>query len=289
MQYLLKNDFYTVTVNEVGAEAVSIKRKDGTELLWHAPDGSGWQMQAPFLFPICSRLKDKTYFCDGKPYQMDLHGFLKDTPLMLIHHDDTTLHMSLEACEQTLAQYPFLWKFDVEYKLSDDKISINVTIENRDKRELPFMFGWHPGFILPTSEGQDIEDYEIEFGTDMLGLYGQETRPNASEYPIPGGSYKICEKEIYDRDTLIFGKHHNYARLFSKGYPYLLEMKWSENMPYYCVWKAPQHKQKFLCLEPWSDIPVHKGDGYEQMETKPMTRLPVGEKATYFMQIRFNN
>ena len=50
--YILKNEFYTMTVSEVGAEPISLKANDGFEYLWQNTKDY-WDMHAPILFPVC--------------------------------------------------------------------------------------------------------------------------------------------------------------------------------------------------------------------------------------------
>ena len=50
MQAVLRNEFFTLTVDTLGAEAVSLKNAAGEEVLWQA-DPEVWPRHAPILFP----------------------------------------------------------------------------------------------------------------------------------------------------------------------------------------------------------------------------------------------
>ena len=50
MQAVLRNEFFTLTVDTHGAEAVSLKNAAGEEVLWQA-DPEVWPRHAPILFP----------------------------------------------------------------------------------------------------------------------------------------------------------------------------------------------------------------------------------------------
>ena len=51
MQAVLRNEFFTLTVDTLGAEAVSLKNAAGEEVLWQA-DPEVWPRHAPILFPL---------------------------------------------------------------------------------------------------------------------------------------------------------------------------------------------------------------------------------------------
>ena len=56
MFYKAENDFFTLSVNEIGAELNSLKsKKTGIEYIW-CGDESVWYGQSPILFPIIGRL-----------------------------------------------------------------------------------------------------------------------------------------------------------------------------------------------------------------------------------------
>ena len=49
MQAVLRNEFFTLTVDTLGAEAVSLKNAAEEEVLWQA-DPEVWPRHAPILF-----------------------------------------------------------------------------------------------------------------------------------------------------------------------------------------------------------------------------------------------
>lgn len=287
MNYILKNSYYTATISDLGAELISLKDKNGKEHLWiPSPDNKLWTHPAALLYPICSRLVNDCYYYEGKRYEMSMHGFIKDTVLDVTYKSDTEIKFSILL--EKFDVYPFKNSFTAEYKLDGDKLHVEITIENLDDKEMPYMFGWHPGFILHNEQGQTNEDYELHFGDfDSLGIYRAATRPLPVEYPLKDGSYKINEDEIREQDTLIFGGHDNRVKLFANGYPFSLELSWSDNLPYLCVWKSKPSEENFICLEPWSNIKGKKCP-VDDFATKPMSHLPSGEKAIYTYEVKIN-
>ena len=68
MQATIHNEFLTLTVDTLGAEAVSLKNAAGEELLWQA-DPAVWKRHAPILFPWTGKLPGGTFTHDGKTYK----------------------------------------------------------------------------------------------------------------------------------------------------------------------------------------------------------------------------
>ena len=154
------------------------------------------------------------------------------------------------------------------------------------------MFGWHPGFVLFTDNGQDIEDYEVRFKdkTELTRALPSSDYAIPSElvkYPIPTGAYKLCEKEIYDCDTMVFRNSGTELTLSAQGYPYKLEMSYSDNLPVLCIWKMPMNEAKYICIEPWSHS-VYRGERSNDLAVKDMTRLAPNGKENYFYKIKFS-
>ena len=61
--YSAKNSYYTISVSTLGAELTSMKSANGFEHIWQK--NGDWHDQAPLLFPVCGRIKDKKYTYQG--------------------------------------------------------------------------------------------------------------------------------------------------------------------------------------------------------------------------------
>ena len=291
MNYVIKNEYYTATVSEVGAELISLVAADGKEIMWQSPSESFWSKHAPLLFPICGQLKNKRYTYKGVSYDMKGHGFIGGETFELVEKGESYVVLFSAANEKTLEKYPFSYAFVAKYSLEGDKVCCSVRIENRGGEAMPYMFGWHPGFALPTECGAEIEDYAIDFGgAESLKLVPLQNGPFASstrrDFALDGGKYTLCEDEIYANDTLIFENAPTRVALTGKKSPYRLELEWSESTPYLCVWKEPSHDARFICLEPWSDTPAD-GVADENFEVRKMQRLAPGACDSYELSFKY--
>lgn len=290
MNYSIKNDYYEITVASLGAELCSVKAASGKELMWQNETNS-WNGHAPLLFPVCGKLKDAKYCYCGKEYPMSGHGFAKKSEFELISAEGSHITMKLCSNEETKKIYPFDFTVIADYELRDEEIIFSFTVNNDGDCELPYMFGWHPGFNLPAGVGRDINDYKLYFGDyEKLDWHplqnGVFACPEGRDYPLDGGAYRLNEKEIYENDTMIFFGHGNKLVMSADSYPYSLTMSWSDNLPALCIWKAPCNEARYICLEPWSGIPAD-GVADEDFETRKMERLAAGNSEKYSYSLKF--
>lgn len=290
MNCSIKNEYYTITVSSVGAELISIKANDGFEYLWQNP-GEFWDSHAPLLFPACGRLKNQRYTYRGTEYEMGLHGFLKDMNFAIATREGSHITMTFSSNEESRKIYPFDFTAIADYELRGEEIIFTFKVTNTGRETMPYMFGWHPGFNLPAGENLDINDYKVYVGdVKELNRFPLENFPFASsvsqKYPIKDGAYQLSEDEIYKNDTMIFTGHENIAILYADNHPFKIEFKWSDNLPYLCIWKDEYNAAKFLCLEPWSDIPFYTPEETENFDVRVMSRLDVGKTETYSYSIK---
>ncbi len=291
MNYVLKNEYYTLTFAARGAEMISLKNAAGRELLWQNNTGKGWSDHAPILFPLCGGIKNSEAIYKGVSYPMKQHGFAPRSEFRPVEVTESKIVFELTENEETLAQYPFNFKLTVAYELLGDKISLAATVENTGAEVLPYSFGWHPGFMLPCEDGQDIEDYAVKFDNKKevtwVHFYSDFDRPNDYiPYPTPKSEYKLCEEEIYKNDTMIFLGAGNKVTLKADGHPYELSLSWTENIPVLCLWKSASHDYKFICIEPWTHDTI-RGERSNHLEEREAHRLNPGEKEDFEYTLSF--
>ncbi|MBE6645817.1 MAG: hypothetical protein E7612_10675 [Ruminococcaceae bacterium] len=286
----IKNEFYTITVSTKGAELISVKGADGYEYIWQQTADNLWDGHAPILFPVCGRLLGQRYTYKGKEYLMDLHGFAKDFDFAVASKEGSHITLTLSSSAQTKEIFPFDFTLVANYELRGKDIIFTFTVANKSEEAMPYMFGWHPGFSLPCESGVDIESYKLDLGVneiDWIPLQnGPFACPKSQKYALEGGVYPLCEEEIYKKDTMIFKGHLNRLEMTADGSSYKLSLEWSENMPYLCIWKDEFNEAKFICLEPWSDLPAD-GVTPENFDERKMQRMPKGESETYTVKFSF--
>ena len=94
------------------------------------------------------------------------------------------------------------------------------------------------------------------------------------------GKYYLNEEEIYANDTMIFKDAPKSVRLAGGAQKRKLTLEYSDNLPYLCIWKYPASSARYVCLEPWSDIPSD-GETAENFLSRQMSRLSPSETEDY--------
>lgn len=287
MIYELKSDRLTVKIDSRGAQLKSATLS-GKEYMW-CGDEKYWEDVAPVLFPICGRLIGAEYGYGGKKYQMGIHGFAQTSEFTPTRVEKNRLTLSISSNEQTKKVYPFDFDFEADFTVSDTTLELKLTVKNTGEDVLPYMVGWHPGFAL-MGDGE-INNFSVDFGGVDKVLWhvhnGNGFLDHAPlDYALKDGKYQLNEKEIYSNDTMVFRQTHGRAYLSSPDTDSALEIRYSENLPYFCIWKECFSEARFICLEPWSDIPSD-GSMPEEFESREMSRLSPGASEEYSYSVKF--
>lgn len=248
----LANDRYEVTFVNKGGEIMSFTdTKTGIQYMWQG-DEENWGGKNPSLFPIIANTYSKTYELNGKEYAMKNHGFIRTSDLKTKKSDGCEVIMELASSEETLAQYPFPFHYEISYRLVENTLHITYHITNTGTEDMPFSFGLHPGFNCPLVEGETFEDYTMKFSNveefQQLVFDPKKERPYTLEditlQEIPC-DYAMIEKYatlIYKNPKSAYltleGKQGHGVRVSLTGYPYI------------AIWTAKKGAP-FICLEPW--------------------------------------
>lgn len=257
MNFELKNEQLTVLFHSLGAEASSIKSRDGIEYLWQG-DPAYWSGQAPHMFPICGSLRDKTAKTEtGAEIRLERHGFARRRDFSLKDQKKDSLTFSLKSSAETKQLYPFDFLLEVNYVLKEKTLITTYLVKNQDKISMPFFIGAHPAFRCPLLPGEAFEDYVIEFEQPELarcpeldlatGLIQLENRMPVlnKEKILP------LTHELFSVDTLIFDElksrsvtcyHPKTGKGIRESFP---------DFPYFLLWSAANNAP-FVAMEPCS-------------------------------------
>lgn len=255
MMYHLENENLKVSVITKGAELKSIFNKvSQQELLWQA-DSEFWGKSSPVLFPIVGALKDGKYIYQGKEYQLPRHGFARDYDFKLEEVKESQLIFSLEATEETLALYPFLFKLVMSYTLTENSLEVSYKVENLSSDEsMYFSLGAHPAFNVG-SNADDFSSYKLLFNKDsalranrlnngLLTMDKNITTLNNKKLPL---HYQLF---VNDALVLLEMKSDKITLLGNDDAPIFdFEL---ENFPYFGLWTVQD--SGFICLEPWAGV-----------------------------------
>lgn len=286
MIYTLKSENTVAKISSRGAELISLE-VEGRELMWQ---GESWSSHAPILFPVCGKLKGSKYSYGNVEYSLPGHGFAGKREFFLIKSTDSSVELMLTSDKETLDIYPFYFCLKATYTLEGSSLKASFRIENMSSVQMPYMFGWHPGFNLPGEmplssysvkfeNANNVEIHPLRPGTPFIS---EEILP----YPLKDGCYDLCEEEIYREDTLILTGTGTKSEIICRESDFSLTLEYSENLPYFCIWKYPDSESRFICLEPWTDTPANGLDD-EVFESRKMQRLESGKSELYEYKILF--
>ena len=284
MIYTIKNDLLTCDVSTLGAEIQSVKCiKTEKEFMWEGREF--WQKHAPLLFPICGSITSP-YTYHGKEYFMEKHGFISDLDFDAVSVSDSELILSVKENDATLAAYPFAFEFTAKYILDGNRLVSEYTVKNNSGEVMPYMLGLHPAFALHGDAPK--EEFCLDFGTPFTVKQYRLSAPFVNQTgfdrEFPSGRLYITN-EIYEKGTIILGKTKSSIDFLSPAGK-VFRMEWSDNFRNLCVWKWTDDKARYVCIEPWTNIPSD-GSKTDDLDEKKMQRLKVGGENKYSYAVEF--
>ena len=239
-----------VVISPVGAELQSV-HLDGKERLWQG-DAEYWEGRAPILFPICGGVKNDTYTIGGKSYSLNKHGFARTSVFAEEKLSDCSARFTLTDSEATRVQYPFSFSLVVTYAVSENRLSVNYAIKNKNDGLMYFSIGAHEAYSLES----DVDNYSVIFeksedfnaydlcGNEVCNTY-KSLLKNSDTLPLKDEYFKI--------DALVFKTlKSRKATLINNETKHGATLEFPNN-DYFLIWKKP--KARYVCLEPWSGIP----------------------------------
>ena len=148
---------------EAGANAYSLTI-NGLELLRQPPSLKklpGGPYGNPILYPTPNRVRDGRFTFEGRVFHFPInlgghhiHGLVRSIPWTAgeprIEDGQVLLPLSLEITQAhpIYKHFPYTHRIEIVYGLGKEGMRIEIKIENRDKRRLPFGLGFHPFFRI---------------------------------------------------------------------------------------------------------------------------------------------
>lgn len=277
----LQNESLKIDISPIGGELQSIyDKKDKIEYMWQG-NPEYWSGKAPNLFPYIARLKDDCYFYQGQRYEMKRHGFLRHTELSVEIHTDDMVVFSMADSEFTRNQYPFAFRFLLQYRLTGRMLQIIYSVENRDDKTMYFGVGGHPGFGIPLEKNQKFEDYYLEFSEkcepqQILFSDSCFVLDKTAPYPLEDGRKIQLKHELFDGDALVLKNAAHSVSLKSGQSRHMITVQYPD-MEYIGFWHKPHSDAGYVCIEPWSSLPARE-DGITDLEKQQdLVRLESGK------------
>ncbi|MBR2615071.1 MAG: aldose 1-epimerase family protein [Clostridia bacterium] len=280
MRCLVTGAAATLEVDSRGAEMRSIRDREGVEYLWQA-DPAIWPETSPILFPWVGRLWNGGFRHRGRFFALPQHGFAASGEFSLAEESEGKLVLRLASDERTREMYPFDFAFTVTYEWIGRSLRIVYRVENHGTERMFFGLGGHPGFRVPLSDGEDFEDYVLEFSDPArpcrVGFTEDVFLSDRDEpYPLEEERILPLRHGLFDEDAVILKNMARGVTLRSKKSGRGVALSYPD-MPYLGIWHWPKTKAEYVCLEPWCSLPARQGVEEEISCKSDLLTLPAWE------------
>ena len=281
MLYTIQNSYLSISADTFGAELHSLKCGE-LEYLWQC--GDAWKRYAPILFPFICAPADKKYLMNGKEYQMKAnHGFARDMEFTFLRQTENELAFELTENAETLAQYPFHFRLEIIYRLSQDGVEVCHIVENTGNQPMYFYLGGHPAFQCPIGNDGEFSDYYVEYEqpehlTHQNGMEVKELRE---------GRILPVSRKLFDYDSIILpspASHKISLKSEKSSHSVTLEFPESDCIT---VWSTTGNdRAAFVCLEPWTSVPTDFDNAEPELSRKKHAiSLDAGQRFSYSYKI----
>ena len=289
MKRVLENDFLKVTIDDHGAELVSIydKEKD-REVIWQG-DPRFWGRHAPVLFPNVGKHYGNHYRIGDKEYASKQHGFARDTDFTCIDSTLDSVTHQIRSTEETKEVYPFDFVLRIRHILKGRTLTVSWKVANNSDTDMYFAIGGHPAFRVPVLPDTRRSDYRLTFdGQESLTYLlldpesGTAKAEEKATLKLENGTCQI-EDHMFDHDALVFDNQITRAGIqLPDGTPYL-ELR-CVGFPNFGIWSASQDAP-FVCLEPWMGRCDNFGYHGELSEKQDINKTEPGQNFSHSYSI----
>ena len=259
MQVLISSESIKAVVDSFGAELHSLKDYNETEYLWQA-EPKVWKRHAPVLFPFICNTSSGKYTVNGSEYKLANHGFARDNEFELLYSKDSETEFVLKSSEETKKLYPYDFELYIKYSASGNKVVVTYTVKNSGSESMKFFIGGHPAFRVPVDSREGFGDYYVEY---------EKNETIVQEFPdrtitVADAVKKIpLSHELFANDVFMKNKpDSSWVALVSKTTGKRIKLSY-DNKGCIAVWssyfadKELTEQAQFVCLEPWSSVPVY--------------------------------
>jgi galactose mutarotase-like enzyme len=205
----------------------------------------------PVLFPAPGKLEEGGYARGGQVFPMRQHGFARNLPWSAAPQEDGSLLLTLCSNEQTRAEYPYEFVFELRLTLRGACLTLDLHIHNRGQETFPFAVGFHPYFAVRDKGAVDV-------ATDATRVFDNVAR---SVVPFHGFDFTRAELDYHLLD------HGASESSLSLGDGARVQVRASPEFTHWVVWSVAG--KDYVCLEPWSAPGNALNSGERLLELSP--------------------
>lgn len=269
-----------------GAELLSFK-VNGEEKIHQGEecvDKNGriyWNRRYPVLFPTVGKCKKNQTIINGKNYEMQIDGFVKDMEFEPVSKLDNFHSYILKSEKKLIDKYPYEFSLIVTYRTDENRLTTIYKVINEGDVDMPFGIGAKPAFQI-NLEDLEKENYYLEFEEEedkihflylVDGLVGIEYAKNImlDKKTIP------LNIHTFDNDAIIMkGLKSKKITLKKKDKNNPIFSFYYEGFPYLALWSKP--KSPFIAIAPlMTTADSIKGTGVFRQKTDILLLPPKKE------------
>ena len=276
MIYTAENEFFTLSVKEMGAELTSLKsKKTGIEYIWEG-NTDIWYGQSPILFPVIGRLLDDKYRLNGKEYSMEKHGIVRKKPFKLVEQTSDSLTFLQSDDENSLKIYPYHFDLFVTFKLNAQSLEVTHKVVNKNDCIMYYSFGAHPAFNCK------IGDY-LEFDNVQKSVLNEQIDKESylidNQVELLKNEKRITlEKNTFDNDALILSGYTDKV-ISLKSDNHNRVVRFHFDSPVLGIWAKPN--APYICIEPWWGINDNHDKKADLSEKRGIMSLNANENKSF--------
>ena len=253
-----------ILTSKFGAELKSFKI-DGEEKIHQGEECVNekgkpyWDRSFEILFPFVGKCKNNQTILNGKIYQTQIDGLVKDLEFEPITKLDNYHSYIFKSEKRLFEKYPYIFSFIVTYRVDNNKITTKYKVVNENEFDMPFEIGSRPALKIDSNElekGNYYLEFEqpeetVHFLRLRDGLVGVEYAQNIELFnkkQIPLNS------NLFNNDAFIIKGMKNRKITLKHKYTDkpIFTIDFSD-FPYLAVFG--KKGAPFICLEPWVSTP----------------------------------
>ena len=199
---------------------------------------------------VGSTWNNGSYTLDGKEYAMKNHGLIRYADLEG-STDGSKIVYTMDSSEETKAQYPFDFHYEMSYRLEGKKVIIEYAITNTGDQDMPFSFGLHPAFRTSLTPEEKFEDFSLEMFPKAEAeqiVFFDDFSP-VERPTVMLDKWQLSREDLKKYATLVFNNIKASKAVLSWKDEPRLAMEF-EGYPFLALWSHPTESD-FVCIEPW--------------------------------------
>ncbi|WDE99023.1 hypothetical protein PQO03_14390 [Lentisphaera profundi] len=257
LKYELEYGQNRIEVDSYGAKVLGLYLGGDHNILFYDENDIS-HSGIPLCFPGFGPLKEGKFQNAGKDYEMNQHGFVRNSVFDLIARGDNFLNFQLESNFYTKEKFPFNFLFQVSYTLSEKELIIDLWIKNQSRQVMPLAPGIHPYFAVKEPNGLSFTSLAKNANNNLLNYEVVEAStvltPSEQSYHIKGApDLHLIDHTL--QETMIYRKGESNLKMTADPNIFNRMVIWrkSEDSKYVCI--EPAYEQNGLNENPIAILP----------------------------------